>query len=349
MKSLFFAFQFLCCCVLLGCGENKSTSTNTKVAGNSVYYWKTEFRLSDWDKSFLNDNNIKRIYLRFFDVDCGMDYDGMDKPIPIGSVSFKDSVPANIDIVPVVFITTEALRHTYKNGVYNKDLNLANLIYERIKAMAKGNGIHSFLEIQLDFDWAKSNRTDFFDFCKRMKSCMKDDNRKLSCTLRLHQLRGQMPPVDRATLMLYNTGSLYDTKTQNSILDINDVRPYLKGRVDCSLPLSLAYPTYSWGILTRGDKLVRILHQSDFSNNSLYEHVSDNKYRVLQNHELDGQQLQKGDIVRLEEPDINAILKVKELIGSSLANKPHQNIIYHLDSANLQRYSKKDIRKIFMK
>lgn len=176
---------------------------------------------------------------------------------------------------------------------------------------------------------------------------MKDDKKRLSCTLRLHQLRGEMPPVDCATLMLYNTGSLYDTQTKNSILDIDDVKPYLKSNVSYSLPLNLAYPTYSWGILMRDGKLVRILHQSDFSDRKLYEHMGDNKYRVLQNHELEGLQLQKEDVIRLENSNIQTVLEVKRLILSRLDQKPQCNIIYHLDSVNLQKYSKEDIHNIY--
>lgn len=346
MRPLTIAFLFLCCAVLWGCGENKPTSTDADVEGNSVYYWKTEFRLSPWEKSFLKDNDIKRIYLRVFDVDCGMDYNGINKPIPIGSITFKDSVPTGIDVVPVVFITKDALQHAYNNGVYDKRLDLARLIFERIKAMAKGNGIKAFHEVQLDFDWAQSNRADFFDFCKQMKSCL-EEGVKLSCTLRLHQLRGEMPPVDRATLMLYNTGSLYNPQTKNSILDAGDVKPYLKGKIACRLPLTVAYPTYSWGILMRGDKLVRILHHSDFSDSALYQHVGEGKYRVLQDHELDGQQLLKGDVIRIENSKIETILQVKELILDHLAQKPRFNIVYHLDSANLQKYKEEDIRNIF--
>lgn len=335
------ALLCLCCVAFAACGDNATAE------GNSVYYWKTEFKLSPWEKTFLRDHDVRRIYLRFFDVDCAMDYDGQNKPVPIGSVTFRDSVPPGIDVVPVVFITTDALRHAYKQGVYDEELNMARLVYDRIGAMAGGNHIRAFREIQLDFDWAESNSADFFDFCKRMKACMKDDGRELSCTLRLHQLRGEMPPVDRATLMLYNTGSLYDTATRNSILDVADVKPYLKGSIACGVPVSVAYPTYSWGILMRGNDMVCILHQSDFRDRTLYEPVGGNRYRVRQDHELEGRRLAKGDVIRLEGSETETILAAKKLIQAHLAQKPQWNIIYHLDSANLQKYSKEDIHHIF--
>lgn len=357
MTKLYF-YMRLCLIVmmtlLLGCADNKSATHPHAVpedslrTGNSMYYWKTEFRLSSWDRHFLATHGIRRLYLRFFDVDCGMDYDGAYKPIPVGSVAFCDTVPSEIEVVPVVFITSAALEHAYEeDGSYNRQLDLARLIHDRILAMEKGNHVPEYREIQLDFDWTRTNRAAFYDFCRRMKSYMTDTRKKLSCTLRLHQLHDGMPPVDRVTLMLYNTGSLYSPETKNSILDIRDVRPYLKRGITCKVPISVAYPTYSWGILMRGGKLLRILHQSDYSDSRLYARTGDNKYRVLSAHMLDGAQVRKGDVIRLERSDISEILGVKKLLLARLAKKPEFSIIYHLDSANLQNYSREEISRIY--
>ena len=40
-----------------------------EVTGNAVYYWKTRFELKPSETAFLQENDIKRIYLRYFDVD----------------------------------------------------------------------------------------------------------------------------------------------------------------------------------------------------------------------------------------------------------------------------------------
>ena len=57
---------------LISC-QNKKTETRTETVatrnlGNSIYYWKTTFKLSDIERKFIVENQIKRLYLRYFDV-----------------------------------------------------------------------------------------------------------------------------------------------------------------------------------------------------------------------------------------------------------------------------------------
>ena len=51
---------------------------------------------------------------------------------------------------------------------------------------------------------------------------------RISSTIRLHQLAQTPPEADYGVLMCYNTGDLKDFNTKNSILDVKDVKPYLK-------------------------------------------------------------------------------------------------------------------------
>lgn len=37
--------------------------------GNSIYYWRTTFSLSDGEKESLTTHDVNKIYMRFFDVD----------------------------------------------------------------------------------------------------------------------------------------------------------------------------------------------------------------------------------------------------------------------------------------
>lgn len=50
--------------------ENREgVGTDTKQApSNGIYYWKTVFELNDTERDFLNEHQVKRLYVRFFDV-----------------------------------------------------------------------------------------------------------------------------------------------------------------------------------------------------------------------------------------------------------------------------------------
>ena len=45
-------------------------------AKNAIYYWKTVFRLTEYDRQFLQKHHIRKIYLRMFDVDRVENADG---------------------------------------------------------------------------------------------------------------------------------------------------------------------------------------------------------------------------------------------------------------------------------
>ena len=36
---------------------------------NSIYYWRTTLKLSDEERNFLKKHDIRKVYVRFFDVD----------------------------------------------------------------------------------------------------------------------------------------------------------------------------------------------------------------------------------------------------------------------------------------
>lgn len=301
---------------------------------NGVYYWKTVFHLNEWEKDFLSHYRIGNLYIRLFDVDWDMEK-GM--PVPIATTRFEDSIPEEVSVIPVVYITTSGLKE-----IDDYD----TLFYQRIIAMAKRNGFADKVsEIQLDCDWTKSNQSEYFSFCERIRKLAKADGISLSATIRLHQLSSEAPPVDRGVLMLYNTGSLYNPDTENSILDSNDVEPYLTKHIDYELPLTAAYPTYAWAILLKGGKFSAILHKSDFSERSLYREISGNIFEVVESHYLENHHLRVGDKIRVEHSSMNEIKKVKGYVDTSFG-KSMDCIIYHLDSLNLSKYSETDIQTI---
>lgn len=75
---------------------------------NAVYFWKTVCSLDGADKAFLSDNNVKRAYVRFFDIVPDESVLAVDRIIPNASLIMKDSIPVD-EIVPTIFITQEAL------------------------------------------------------------------------------------------------------------------------------------------------------------------------------------------------------------------------------------------------
>ena len=286
---------------------------------NAVYHWKTVLKPSSDEIHFMKNHSIKRMYVKFFDVSTDNLYDGQgEQPVPVATTIITDQIKTfddyglDVEIVPVVFITVEALR---------LDKPLGERIVQRVDDMCRANSI-KYKEIQLDCDWTKETKHMFFSLCQEVKQMLHEKELGLSATIRLHQLRDTLPDIDYGVLMLYNTENLRDHKVKNSILNSQVVREYMR-HARSDKHLDFAYPTYEWTLWFKGNKFMGILTQSDTAR-----------------HE---------GILRHETSDFTEIMKAKNAIKQDLKDidYPSSTIIYHLDSANLSKYSNDEIEKIY--
>ena len=282
---------------------------------NAVYHWKTVFNPTIYEKEFMKKHDIRRLYLKFFDVGVDNLYDGRGvQPVPIATTIFKDSIKhlGEVEVVPVVFITVEALR---------LEQPLAERIVNRVEAMCWAHHI-AYREIQLDCDWTRETRPLFFELCTEVRSLLRERRKGLSATIRLHQLRDTLPDIDYGVLMLYNTENLRNPDVKNSILSSNVVKEYMR-HVEADKHLDFAYPTYEWTLLFKDRKFKGILRPIDDTNVDC--------------------------TLRHETSNYHEIIEAKRALRSSLKDigYPSSNIIYHLDSANLSKYTDHEIAEIY--
>lgn len=329
------------------------TLTEIQEPVNSIYYWKTAFQLDSTDVNFMQKHDIEHIYLRMFDVVTNdNELITANKTIPAASVKFikywdydpLDEIP-NLKITPTVYITLDALKAEYGN-----EKGLAEKIVKRVSNMVSYNSISDCVtEFQLDCDWTESTRLSYFELCRHVKEKIEADslNWRLSSTIRLHQLNQNAPPVDSGVLMLYNTGSIKNPDSHNSILDVADVKPYLKNLAGYPLHLDCAYPSYSWNLIFRNNKFIGIFRDDIKKIPGASLQRDSNKIRVSKDTILSGKLLQAGDIIRVESSPYNTISQVKKLVDNELKNSPHSNILYHFDSSNLSQYSDDEIKAIY--
>lgn len=281
----------------------------------------------------MEKHDIGRIYMRFFDVTVEDLYDGRGaQPIPTATVRIDDK-HIRQEVVPVVYITVEALRNMQQKKTVDM---VAAYLVERVRNMCSFYSLNPSLaeknvapgdyrELQLDCDWTTRTEEIFFELCQAVRKHVGEE-RCLTCTIRLHQLRQAAPPVDRGMLMLYNTNNLRNPKVRNSILDPADVKPYLKN-VEYQLPLDFAYPNFKWDLWFKDGQFRGIVRDKQ---------MADSLRNV-------------GDQVRHEEVEYRQIYKVKEMVEKALpqAKQPHITVLYHLDKNNIKRYKSNEIERIF--
>ena len=226
----FFTFHFS---LLTSCTSISEDTTLEE--GNAVYYWRTDLRLDSIERAFLAQYNINKVYCRYFDVVMN---DDASEPKPNATITFSDTLPDSIEIIPTVYITEDCMHKRYPD--------LAKKIVSRILQMNETNDIRNVREIQIDCDYTSKSRRTYYDFLKEVRTQLSTVNCQLSTTIRLHQLSMEAPPVDYGALMIYNTGDPNKWEERNPILDMRDVFPYLKYLDKYPLPLAAAYPVFHW-------------------------------------------------------------------------------------------------------
>ena len=318
-------------------------------SSRGIYFWKTVFSLNDYEKEFLKKHEISKLYLRLFDVALQPRSEASDtlSLIPIATTQFASPVPDTLEVIPTVYITYESL--LYLNGKdHNHIESYANRIINRAESMISFHELPNVKEVQFDCDWTSSTFWTYHSFCSIAKKRLNAKGMKLSITLRLHQMDDDYSiPADRGVLMLYNTGSFKNPDEINSILTYDNAEPYIFQH-DMEYPVDYAYPTYSWSLLFRDNEFRCIVRNIDLSDTGVFEKTDYNRYMVRKDVTIGDISLKKGDIIRHEVSEFKEIERVKSYLTRKHDLKGSRQIIYHLDSTNLTKYSDDEIKYMFM-
>lgn len=329
-------------CVLL---VSLLAACTKKAPERAFYYWKTRFTLTPTDEHLLRSLHVKKLYVRFFDIDWE---ETKGEAIPKGKINFVSPVNKGISIIPVVYITNKTFLH-----VKDKDVEvLADKVFKQINLMAARNNI-TYSELQLDCDWTESTRAAYFDFITQIKRISGKQNPTISATIRLHQVKyfklTGIPPVDRGMLMYYNMGKIDTVAANNSIFNTNDAAKYVSYLKDYPLPTDVVLPTFSWGIHIRKGKVINLLSSfsmSDCENNLNFIPVCANQFRVKQSFFYKGFYLMQDDLVKVEQTTPELCKQAAMQVAKQM--KPAATVaFYHLDSLNLNQYEPKDFEEIF--
>lgn len=292
--------------VLLGsCQADRGNDATVR----SVYYWSTTLRMDSVKQGFLAEHDIRRMYLRYFDVV----WDAERGAQPNATLRFDDAVPQGVEVVPTVFILNECMQHECGD--------LAEKLVQRIVQMNDTHDVTGVDEVQIDCDWTPSTEQRFFAFLTDVRQRLKEHGMRLSATIRLHQLAGRVPPVDRGVLMMYNTGDFTRLDDEHPILDLHVAAPYLRHLPDYDLPMSAAYPLFRWQLVFRGSQFVGILHGDDLP-------------------------LLPTDSVVVREPTLDEILETRRALSDIRPDVNDEVILYELNNYNITRFNSHDYETI---
>jgi hypothetical protein len=326
MRLLRIVFTALLIMGLLNC--KLGNKMENQISSVSFFYWKSDFSLNKNTKVWLDSFPVKKLYVRFFDVD----FDAQKGPMPIATLK---NLPQNLPfrVTPVVFITNE----TFLNIRKENDLqDLADKVAGNLALLAKNQRVSEWL---IDCDWSGKTRTYYFKFLSKLQERAFQNKITLMATIRLDQYKNYkstgVPPLEKGLLMVYNMGDLSKWETTNSILNEEDAEMYLNNPVPYPIPLTLGLPFYQWGVVFRDLKLYRLMNGLDpmeLTDTVRFKQMGENRYEIIKSTFLNGAYLYQGDKIRLEKIDSTALLKMINLLkGWKIENENDEIVFFHLN------------------
>lgn len=330
---LFFLMLFIQAC---------GADTPPKDLTRAFYYWKSSFQLSNADKQTLDACEVKKLYIKAFDVDWNA---ATSKPMLKAPLMFQDSVPANMALVPVIFITNQTLRQipdTYLN-------EFTDFIYGQLKIIWKQR---HYAEIQFDCDWTIGTRAKYFRFLDLYRKYAQ--GKTLSATIRLHQIKFAhktgIPPVDRGMLMFYNMSDWKKPQIKNSIYDLDAASQYTSTLNKYPLAIDLVFPLFRWAVFYRCNRFMTVINHLDSKilNQQKFLRKDKNKYYVEQDTQAFGISLRKGDMIRAEAVEYEELLKGSKAMSRQISTQKLTFAFYYLDPKITSHFSHEQLQQIFL-
>lgn len=334
--------------LLSGC----DTARPDRITERGFYYWKSVAGLASSEQKTLEDLQVKKLYLKFFDVV----WNGpAGKAIPVAKIRFTDTTLAFLartgtTIIPTIFITNESMQFIDPAAIGE----LAHHINQLLSGITAANKLEGAIrEIQLDCDWTATTKDNYFSLLQRIQELPFFQQKQVSATIRLYQCKYRhktgVPPVPRGLLMCYNMGNLKDPATTNSILDPAELEQYIGNLHEYPLPLDIGWPLFQWKVLYRDNTykgLIRelpdpVLKQVGIANRK------GNTYELLRDTLLNEYDLKKGDIIRTEDSNFDDVIEAAHLLNPQWVTSRFSVVLFHLDSLTLLKYSEHELEKMY--
>lgn len=329
MKRFLFILLFL---ALTACG-NKIENVE-----RAFYYWKSdEWSLSEKEKQVCDSLHTQKLYVKFFEVDYNHEIGGF--PIAKTHLSGWQLREMNFkSVVPTVYVRNVVFLKSSKEDL---DLLADNVNFLINKYQAEDFKEGTITEFQMDCDWTLKSKDNYFYFLQKLKAI---SGKQISATLRLYPYKYPdkmgVPPVDKVMLMCYNLLNPLDNPGKNSILDLSELKSYLKDAPPYPKHLDVALPIYSWAQVYHNELFSDVLYTDTKGLKTILRQDKPLWYTVTQDTFIHDMYLRVGDKIKYEEMDSTKIRSAIALLKQHIDFDKNTTVtLFQLDEMHLTNFT----------
>lgn len=342
-KILFLSFFAL---FLVSCKEEKKVSA----VEPAFYYWRGNSSLEDGEIRAIKKMAVEKLYVKLFEVD----YNEVQGNFPYEKKRIDSYEYEKLDlikIVPVVFIKNGIFQYNNQKSLDQLADNIVFLLdkYQK-EEYGEGKLTYEYDEIQIDCDWTKSTKDNYFYLLKKIKEL---SGKHLSCTLRLYPYKYPdimgVPPVDKAMLMCYNLIKPLSQKDKNSILDVNELKQYLNERKEYPVHLDVALPVFNWSQLYQNNRFEKLLSLTSKEIKTFAKEIKPLWYQVQRDTTIDySTYLKAGDQIKCEEVSAQTIQEAIAIIKEKVVLDANVTVsLFDMSQSTLKNYSHEEITAMY--
>ncbi len=201
----------------------------------SFYYWQNVFSLDSAEKKTLQDNSVRFLYVRYFDVDWSP---ADTTPVTAGQLSYQ-SPPSGYTVIPVICFNNRVFEQLSPTDIPSFTAG----IFTRVRMINASRHLQT-REIQFDCDWTEKTKDNYFSFLREYRRI---SVQTISTAIRLYQLkypdRTGIPPADHGVLLYFNMVRT-DTGDEKSIFERSVAHRYTPSLRSYPMTLDVALPIF---------------------------------------------------------------------------------------------------------
>lgn len=312
----------------------------------AFYYWKSdEWNLSDKEKQICDSLKTEKLYVKFFEID----YNDEMGSLPIAKTSLSLWQIGNLKfkaVVPTVYLRNVVFLKSSKKDL---DMLADNVNFLINKYQSEKFREVSVTEFQMDCDWTPKTKDNYFYFLQQIKNI---SGKQISATLRLYPYKYPdkmgVPPVDKVMLMCYNLLNPLENPSKNSILDLSELKSYLKDTRNYPKHLDVALPTYSWAQVYHNERFSAVLYTNAKQIPTILTQEKPMWYRITKDTVINNTYLRVGDKIKYEATDAAKIKSAIALLKQYIDFDKNTTVsLFHLDEKQLNTFTNEEIATFY--